>query len=93
MSTQGIRVIAVALADGPLHADELPSQLTLVGIVGVLDEIREESREALRLAQNAGIQVVMITGDKRETAVSVAEQVIIILGVGKLSNCALGWFD
>jgi len=50
LSTQGIRVIAVAVAPEPLSGDDLPAALTLVGIVGVLDELRDESSHALSLA-------------------------------------------
>ncbi len=52
----------------------IPGPLTLVGILGIKDEIRAESKPALDLAKKAGIQVVMITGDRKETAVSVAAE-------------------
>jgi len=79
LSEQGIRVIAVAVSKEPLvETEKLPSDLILVGIVGVYDEIREESRGSIQLARSAGIQVVMITGDKKETAVAVAHQIGLI---------------
>ncbi|KYQ96676.1 P-type ATPase [Tieghemostelium lacteum] len=56
----------------------LPNNLILVGIVGVYDEIREESRESIQIARDSGIQVVMITGDKKETAIAVAHQIGLI---------------
>eukprot|EP01114_Cavostelium_apophysatum_P009207 TRINITY_DN2229_c0_g1_i1.p1 TRINITY_DN2229_c0_g1~~TRINITY_DN2229_c0_g1_i1.p1 ORF type:complete len:900 (-),score=272.79 TRINITY_DN2229_c0_g1_i1:60-2759(-) len=72
----GIRVIAIATAETPLESDAkvLPNNLSLVGIVGIADEIRKESRPSIELANAAGIQVVMITGDRKETAVSVATE-------------------
>eukprot|EP01112_Ceratiomyxa_fruticulosa_P022773 TRINITY_DN8456_c0_g1_i1.p1 TRINITY_DN8456_c0_g1~~TRINITY_DN8456_c0_g1_i1.p1 ORF type:complete len:930 (-),score=214.88 TRINITY_DN8456_c0_g1_i1:15-2804(-) len=79
LSSNGIRVIAVATSREKLHQDnELPRELSLVGTIGVYDEIREESRKSIEVARAAGIQVVMITGDKKETAVNVAEQINLI---------------
>ncbi|EFA78420.1 P-type ATPase [Heterostelium album PN500] len=79
LSEQGIRVIAVAVSKEPLkETEKLPNNLILVGVVGVYDEIREESRGAIQTAKGAGVQVVMITGDKRETAIAVAHQIGLI---------------
>ncbi|KAM9955582.1 hypothetical protein ACTFIW_007512 [Dictyostelium discoideum] len=79
LSEQGIRVIAVAVSREPLvETETLPNSLILVGIVGVYDEIREESRSSIQTARSAGIQVVMITGDKKETAIAVAHQIGLI---------------
>jgi len=77
VSQTGSRVLATALSDHVNFDDDagIPHGLTLIGIVGVLDEIRPESRPAVLRAQQAGVQVVMITGDKQETAVSVAQSV------------------
>ena len=44
----------------------------------IKDEIREESKEGIRLIKKAGIQTVMITGDNKETAISIAKEVGII---------------
>eukprot|EP01132_Coremiostelium_polycephalum_P003574 gene3574-4453_t len=80
LSEQGIRVIAIAVSREQIgeHDDTLPHNLILVGIIGVYDEIRENSASSIQLARNAGIQVVMITGDKKETAVAVAHQIGLI---------------
>jgi len=76
LSKKGIRVIAIALTEDTLPADNaLPSNLCLVGIMGIADEIRLESRPAVQLAQRAGIHVIMITGDRKETALSVAQEI------------------
>ena len=47
------------------------------GVVGVADAIKESSREAIRFLQDEGIRVVMVTGDSRTTAESVARQLSI----------------
>jgi len=76
LSNQGIRLIGIAMSTDMLNLESsaLPGNMSLVGIIGIQDEIRNESPEAIQLAQGAGVQVVMITGDRRETAVSVANE-------------------
>jgi len=51
-----------------------------VGFIGLRDEIRPSSKSAIQLAIKAGIQVVMITGDRKETAISIAKEVGLIDG-------------
>ncbi len=53
----------------------LDRELHLIGLIGLRDEIRPESKAAIKLTKRAGIQVVMITGDKKETAISIAREV------------------
>ncbi|MBR4104030.1 MAG: calcium-translocating P-type ATPase, PMCA-type [Thermoguttaceae bacterium] len=69
-AARSMRLLAVAKADG--ENDEVP--LTLVGVIGIRDAVRKEAAEAIAVAQNAGIQVVMITGDRKETAVAIAKE-------------------
>jgi len=80
VSKRGIRVIAIATSESPLKDEILPTPLTLIGIIGIKDDIRKESKPALDLARQAGIQVVMITGDIPETAVAVAEELELLKG-------------
>ena len=78
---RGIRLIAVAISEEQIAEDHhLPENLTLIGIVGIRDDIREESHMAIREAIDAGIQVVMITGDRRGTAESIAREVGLFRG-------------
>ncbi len=69
-AARSMRLLAVAKADG--ENDEAP--LTLIGVIGIRDAVRKEAAEAIAVAQNAGIQVVMITGDRKETAVAIAKE-------------------
>lgn len=72
----GIRLIALAISEDPIKEDEsLSNHATLVGVVGISDEVREESRISIQEVQDAGIQVVMITGDRLGTAESIAREV------------------
>lgn len=73
---QGIRLIAIAASKNQISEDHhLPEDLTLIGIVGIRDDIRVESHTAIEEALNAGIHVVMITGDRQGTAESIAREV------------------
>ena len=47
--------------------------LVIIGLVGIRDDVRPEARDAIHQVQEAGIQVVMITGDRLETAVAIAK--------------------
>ena len=81
LARDGLRVLGVAyrrlarLPDDPLQAER---DLTFVGLVGMSDPPRPEAAEAVRISQQAGIKTVMITGDHKETGVSVARQVGIL---------------
>ncbi len=73
LTRKGCRVITLAFS----HDEEIKS-LTFVGLVAIKDDLRPEAKEGVSLIQNAGIQVVMITGDAKETATSIAKEVGII---------------
>jgi calcium-translocating P-type ATPase len=71
----------VATSKEPLSqvpTKSLPPTLSLVGIVGIEDEVRPRAQEAVEMLTNAGIQVVMITGDRKETAVAVARDINLL---------------
>jgi calcium-translocating P-type ATPase len=75
LAGKAIRVLALASSEGGLLGDALPEgDWTLVGIVGIRDEVRPESVAAIGEVQSAGVQVVMITGDRRDTAVAIAKE-------------------
>ena len=46
---------------------------TLMGIVAIRDDVRQEAVDAIKAVQRAGVQVVMITGDRKETAIAIAK--------------------
>ncbi len=75
-TNQSIRLIALAITNESLcEEDTIPGNGTLLGIMGIRDEIREESMLAITDAQNAGIQIIMITGDRKETATAIAKEI------------------
>uniref|UniRef100_A0A8C9TTM7 Phospholipid-transporting ATPase n=1 Tax=Scleropages formosus TaxID=113540 RepID=A0A8C9TTM7_SCLFO len=53
-------------------ADELETNLTLLGATGILDRLQEDVPETIEALQGAGIHVWVLTGDKQETAVNIA---------------------
>ena len=65
-----MRVLLLAVSDE--RVTHHPSNLILLGLVGLRDDVRSEIRKAVSLVKKAGIQVVMMTGDSRETAVAIA---------------------
>lgn len=69
-----MRCIALTKANGELIENELPNNMTLLGIIGVVDPVRTEVPKAVAMAHKAGIQVIEITGDCLETAKAVAEE-------------------
>lgn len=74
MTKKSMRCIALTMANGDLVENELPNDMTFLGIIGVVDPIREEVPDAVKTAHDAGIQVIEITGDCIETAVAVATE-------------------
>jgi len=72
LAGRAIRVLALAVSHGEIDERGHFSDLVFAGLVGVRDEIRPEAVEGVKKVQGAGIQVVMITGDAKDTATAVA---------------------
>ena len=75
-TSNGIRAILLAYNDN-YHYEEL-SRLTLIGIIYLKDEVRKDAIEGIELVKKAGIQTVMITGDSKETALSIAKETKLV---------------
>jgi len=78
LAKRAVRVVALAASEEPLDGDIIPNNLTLVGLIGIRDEIRREVPAAIAEVQSAGITVVMITGDRAETAAAIAKETGIL---------------
>lgn len=73
---KGIRVIVLATTDTTLET--LFKDMVFVGAIFIKDCVRKEAKEAIDLVSKAGIQTVMITGDNKDTAYSIASEVGLI---------------
>lgn len=79
LARQGYRVLALAsgeimLAENEVFSEEHLNGLTLIGIVGMIDPLRQEARGAVSACQGAGVEVVMLTGDHPATALAIARE-------------------
>ncbi len=72
LAEKAMRVLAFGYSEKPMEENKIQDDLVLIGLVGIRDDVRPEAREAIKEVQGAGIQVVMITGDRLETAVAIA---------------------
>lgn len=73
MTSRALRVLALAYRKLP-DGDDEEKDLVFVGLVGMMDPPRKEAAEAIETCKRAGIKVVMITGDHRDTAVAIARE-------------------
>jgi Ca2+-transporting ATPase len=83
MAADGLRVLGVAMRNwealpADLSPEGVETDLTILGLVGMMDPPREEAREAVRLCKTAGIHPVMITGDHPLTAMVIAKRLGIM---------------
>ena len=73
LAEKSIRVLALTVSEKPLTEDVIPEDMIFLGILGIRDDIRPEAVKAIEEVITAGIQVIMITGDRKETAVAIAK--------------------
>jgi magnesium-transporting ATPase (P-type) len=87
LAGQGERVLALAWMEQPnvkagnLGPADLPNNLVLLGLIGLLDPPRQEAIEAVKECHGGGIRVTMITGDHKITAAAIAK--MLNIGDGK----------
>jgi magnesium-transporting ATPase (P-type) len=92
LAGQGERVLGLAWLEGPgvkagtLGPEDLPKNLVLLGLIGLLDPPRKEAIEAVKECHGGGIRVTMITGDHKITAAAIAK----MLGIGDGKTAVAG---
>jgi magnesium-transporting ATPase (P-type) len=92
LAARGERVLALAwqqdpaVTAGALSPADLPKNLVLLGLIGLLDPPRKEAIEAVRECHDGGIRVTMITGDHKITAAAIAR----MLGIGDGTTAIAG---
>ena len=90
MAADALRVLGVAYKELPPDAsdfgeDVVERDLVFLGLMAMIDPPRDEVRDALRLCEQAGVKVAMVTGDHKLTAVAIAKE----LGMLKEGNLTL----
>ena len=83
MAKEALRVLACAYKEinhkpTKQEIEELESNLTFIGMVGMIDPPREEAKKAVEKCKTAGIKTVMITGDHKITATAIAKKLGIL---------------
>src|SRR5437899_7797501 len=83
LATRALRVIGLAVREfqgdvPPLKEETLETDLTFLGLAGMMDAPRSDAIEAIRRCKNAGIRVVMITGDHKLTVMAMAGEMGIL---------------
>ena len=72
LAARSMRVLALGYSQQEMVHDQINPDTVIIGFVAIRDDVRPEARQAIASVQRAGIQVVMITGDRLETAASIA---------------------
>ncbi|MCR4298614.1 MAG: cation-transporting P-type ATPase [Gallionella sp.] len=75
MTERGLRVIALAYRSLPLKTEQRETELIFAGLIGLADPPRKAVPEAIRTCREAGIRVIMITGDHPQTASALARAI------------------
>ena len=79
LANRAIRTLALVTYEGDVKDGNIPdSGLTFVGVTGIRDDVRPDAIKAIEQVHKAGVQVVMITGDRKETAVAIAKEAGLI---------------
>ncbi len=89
LASNALRVLGIAyrpLSELPRHptVEEIERDLTFVGLIGMIDPARPEVKEAIEVARQAGIKTVMITGDYKNTAVAIADELHLLSPGGRV---------
>lgn len=75
LADDGYRIIGIATSATEASETNIPENCELVGFSLIRDELREDSKDAISYLNQAGIQVVMLTGDRHGTAVAISKDV------------------
>ena len=87
MSAKALRTLALAYKEPSkkIAEDQFEEDLIFVGLVGMIDPPRQEVKDSIQLAKNAGIRTIMITGDHKQTAFAIAKE----LGIAENKDQAI----
>src|SRR5690606_2641294 len=90
MSEKALRTLAVAFKplDEKISSDNFEKDLVMIGVVGMIDPPREEVKDSIATAREAGITTVMITGDHKNTAFAIAKELGIATDISEATTGA-----
>ncbi|MBR5328576.1 MAG: cation-translocating P-type ATPase [Firmicutes bacterium] len=74
MSAKGYRILALAIGRNISSSDDMEQNLTFLSMAAIKDPLRDDASTALKIAADAGIRSIMITGDQRGTALAVGKE-------------------
>ena len=78
-ANKSMRVIAVSTTNNKVVEGNIDfNNSILVGIIAIRDELKPDSKQAINMMEKAGIQVVMITGDRKDTATAIAKDLELL---------------
>ena len=92
MAREGLRVLGIA-SKQTSRLEDSENRMLFLGLVGIMDPPRPEAKAAVTTAKEAGIKVVMITGDHPVTAEAIAREVGILAGGRLISGTELDSLD
>ncbi len=89
MAKQALRVLGIACKKmeslpEALDGESIERDMTFIGLMGMIDPARSEVKEAVRIAHEAGLKSVMVTGDYKETAEAIAREIGIFTPGGRV---------
>jgi len=73
LAEKAMRVLAFGYSESAMTENKINEDIVITALVGIRDDVRPEAKEAIKEVREAGIQVVMITGDRLETAKAIAK--------------------
>src|SRR5690554_886236 len=88
MSEKALRTLAVAFKtlEQPISPENFEKDLVMIGVVGMIDPPREEVKDSIATAKEAGITTVMITGDHKNTAFAIAKELGIATTISEATT-------
>lgn len=78
LAERSMRVLAFGYSEKALVENEINDDIVITGLVGIRDDVRPDAKQAIAKIQKAGVQLVMITGDRLETARAIAKDAGLI---------------
>lgn len=78
LADRSMRVLAFGYSESKLTESTINDDVVLTGLVAIRDDVRPDAKQAIKKIQKAGIQLVMITGDRLETARAIAKDAGLI---------------